>query len=204
VQQLRADAEANAIDAAVWAEDLRAIESAVQVCRRIFGSMLGFARPSDKLGQANLRRAIDATLAILRSSLDRSGIRSEIDVPDNLPGIRGGQGDLEQLFLNLVTNARDAMPDGGVLRIHASPTPGGVEVLVQDTGRGMPPEVLGRIYEPFFTTKDSGSGLGLTICRSLIWTMQGELTLESAPGAGTTARIHLGAIDAVIDARVGV
>ena len=204
VQQLRLDAATGAADPAVWAEDLRAIESAVQVCRRIFGNMLGFARPSDKLGQANLRRAIEATLAILRSSLERQGVTVEVDVPDDLPAVRGGQGDLEQLFLNLVTNARDAMPDGGQLLLGARPRSGGVEVTVADTGKGIPPEILGRIYEPFFTTKSHGSGLGLTICRSLIWTMQGELKVDSAPGAGTTAHIRLETMDSVSDARVGV
>jgi signal transduction histidine kinase len=127
-----------------------------------------------------------------------------VDVPDDLPAVRGGQGDLEQLFLNLVTNARDAMSEGGVLRIGAGARAGGVDVTVQDTGRGIPPEILSRIYEPFFTTKASGSGLGLTICRSLIWTMQGELKVDSAQGAGTTARIRLEAMDAVVDTRVGV
>jgi signal transduction histidine kinase len=204
VQQLRVDAETGAVNPQVWADDLREIESAVQVCRRIFGNMLGFARTSDKLGQANLRRAIETTVAILRSSLDRAGVRVEIDVADELPVIRGGQGDLEQLFLNLITNARDAMADGGLLRVTAKAIPPGVEVLVQDTGRGIPSEILDQIYEPFFTTKVTGSGLGLTICRSLIWTMQGELTLESVPGTGTTARLQLGSIDRTSDVRLGV
>ena len=204
VQQLRADAEDGAVNPSVWADDLREIESAVQVCRRIFGNMLGFARTSDKLGQANLRRAIETTVAILRSSLDRGGVRVEIDVADDLPVIRGGQGDLEQLFLNLITNARDAMVDGGLLRVTARPIPQGVEVLVQDTGSGIPSEILNQIYEPFFTTKVTGSGLGLTICRSLLWTMQGELKLESVPGIGTTARLQLGSVDRPVDARLGV
>ena len=201
VQQLRADAAAGSVDPATWSEDLAQIESAVQVCRRIFGNMLGFARHSaDRLGQANLRRAIESTFAILRSSLERTGIGVVVDVPDDLPIVRGGQGDLEQLFLNLVTNARDAMPDGGTLSVTARPTPAGVQVLVQDTGSGIPSEVLSRVYEPFFTTKSSGNGLGLTICRSLIWTMQGELKIDSTPGSGTTARVHLSTIDAVVDA----
>jgi signal transduction histidine kinase len=204
VQQLRADAAAGAIDRDAWSEDLAQIESAVQVCRRIFGNMLGFARHSaDRLGQANLRRAIESTFAILRSSLERGGIAVSIDVPDDLPIVKGGQGDLEQLFLNLVTNARDAMPDGGMLSITAQPTATGVQVVVQDTGFGIPADVLGRVYEPFFTTKNSGNGLGLTICRSLIWTMQGELKIDSTPDIGTTARVHLAAIeqlDAALDA----
>jgi two-component system, NtrC family, sensor kinase len=204
VQQLLVDAESGAINPVVWADDLREIEAAVQVCRRIFGNMLGFARTSDKLGQANLRRAIETTVAILRSSLDRAGVRVEIDVSDDLPVIRGGQGDLEQLFLNLITNARDAMADGGLLTIAARPMPHGVEVLVQDTGGGIPPEILNQIYEPFFTTKATGSGLGLTICRSLLWTMQGELKLESDPGIGTTARLQLGSIDRAVGARLSV
>jgi len=78
--------------------------------------------------------------------------------------------------------------------------PEDVEVVVQDTGIGMAPETLTRIYEPFFTTKANGNGLGLSICRSIVWSMQGDLKVESAPGKGTTARIRLqqvGASDAV-------
>jgi signal transduction histidine kinase len=96
------------------------------------------------------------------------------------------------------------MADGGLLTVTARAIPQGVEVLVQDTGSGIPSEILNQIYEPFFTTKVTGSGLGLTICRSLLWTMQGELKLESVPGNGTTARLQLGSIDRAVDARLGV
>jgi signal transduction histidine kinase len=202
VQQLRVEAEAGDVNSALLAEDLGQIELAVQVCRRIFGNMLGYARyPADKLGQANVRRAVEATVAILRASFERAGINFEQHIPDDLPVVRGGQGDLEQLFLNLMSNARDAMPHGGIMRVIARVRPDDVEVVVQDTGIGMAPETLTRIYEPFFTTKANGNGLGLSICRSIVWTMQGDLKVESAQGQGTTARVRLqpvGSADAVV------
>jgi two-component system, NtrC family, sensor kinase len=204
VQQLRLEAESGEVNGALWAEDLGQIELAVQVCRRIFGNMLGFARYSaDKLGQANVRRAVEGTIAILRASFERAGVAVEQHIPDDLPVVRGGQGDLEQVFLNLMSNARDAMPQGGILRVVAAVGPGNVEVVVQDTGIGMPPETLTRIYEPFFTTKATGNGLGLSICRSIVWTMQGDLRVESAQGQGTTARVRLHAVGAA-DAVAGV
>ena len=136
--------------------------------------MLGFARyPADKLGQANIRRAVEATVGILRASFERAAITFEQQIPDDLPVVRGGQGDLEQLFLNLMSNARDAMPAGGSMRVIAHVRPDDVEVVVQDSGIGMAPETLLRIYEPFFTTKANGNGLGLSICRSIVWSMQG-------------------------------
>jgi two-component system, NtrC family, sensor kinase len=106
VQQLRLEAESGEVNGALWAEDLGQIELAVQVCRRIFGNMLGFARYSaDKLGQANVRGAVEGTLAILRASFERAGVAVEQHIPDDLPVVRGGQGDLEQVFLNLMSNA---------------------------------------------------------------------------------------------------
>jgi signal transduction histidine kinase len=95
------------------------------------------------------------------------------------------------------------MPQGGTLRVVAAVGPDDVEVVVQDTGIGMPPETLTRIYEPFFTTKATGNGLGLSICRSIVWTMQGDLKVESAQGQGTTARVRLHAVGSA-DAVAGV
>jgi signal transduction histidine kinase len=179
-----------------FAEDLASIERSIQICRRIFGGMLGFARGAGrKVGQGNVRRAIEGTLAILEDGMARRGIAVEVDVSDTLPPIRGGQGDLEQLFLNLSTNARDAMPSGGKLSVSARPSGSHVEVLIRDTGIGIPAEHLERIHEPFFTTKTEGYGLGLSICRSIIWEMRGTLDLQSTPESGTAVRVLLPTAD---------
>lgn len=196
VQQMLADVRAGRLDAKVLEEDLAHVERSLQICRRIFGGMLSLARGGRRVGQGNLRRAIEGTLAILEDGMQRRGIRVEVDVPDELPPIRGGQGDLEQLFLNLSTNARDAMPTGGALSVAARPLGDHVEVLIRDTGCGIAEEHLARINEPFFTTKEEGNGLGLAICRSIVWEMRGRMELESRAMEGTKVRVLLPTVDA--------
>jgi signal transduction histidine kinase len=193
VQQLRHELQSGQIVVETWAADLEQIESGVQVGRRIFGNLLGFARDSSgKVGHANLRRAVDAAMSILGGAMSRSGIQIDVDIAGDLPLLRGKQGDLEQLLLNFSTNARDAMPNGGVLRIAARPLESGVEVEVRDNGCGIPREDLDKLYEPFFTTKANGNGLGLSICRSIVWSLRGRLDVESdGPGKGTVIRFWL-------------
>jgi signal transduction histidine kinase len=118
-----------------------------------------------------------------------------VSVASDLPRVRGAQSDVDQVLLNLVTNARDALPDGGALRIEARATDGRVRVIVEDTGAGIPEEDLPRIFEPFFTTKPHGSGLGLAVCRSIVWGMRGRLDLRSRPGEGTRVELDLPADD---------
>jgi signal transduction histidine kinase len=197
VQQMAADLQSNRAEPRVLLEDLRQVEQSVQTCRRIFGGMLGLARGSaEKIGYGYVTRAMQAIVAILKDSIERQRIRLELGLGEELPAIRGRQGDLEQLFLNLVTNARDAMPRGGDLAIHGRRANGMVEITIRDTGLGIPAEHLGRIHEPFFTTKPNGNGLGLSICRSILWDMSGRLTINSREGEGTEVRVLLPVADA--------
>jgi two-component system, NtrC family, sensor kinase len=192
VQQMLADVRSGRADPDVLAEDLQQIEQSLQTCRRIFGGMLTLARgAAHRVGQGDVHRAIECTLAILEDSLKRQGVRLSVDFPKVLPLISGGQGDLEQLFLNLLANARDAMPAGGLLSVRALRSEDKMEVVIQDTGCGIAPEHLSQIEEPFFTTKHDGRGLGLSICRSIIWEMQGDLKISSQQGVGTEVRVLL-------------
>ena len=196
VQQMLADLEAGRVEPEVLKEDLRSVERSVQVCRRIFGGMLSLGRENArKTGQCDARRAIESALTVLQDGMKRRGIRLELDLPRHLPMIKGGQGDLEQLFLNLATNARDAMGSDGVLRIRARRAGDGLEMVVEDTGSGILPELMSRIQEPFFSTKPHGSGLGLSICRSIVWEIGGELRFESEPGRGTRVTITAPVVD---------
>jgi signal transduction histidine kinase len=124
-------------------------------------------------------------------SLGGKKIEVRTEFAPGLPRIFLRRGDMEQLFLNLVYNARDAMPGGGVLTLRCRPDEDGVAVEIVDTGVGMSEETRARVFEPFFTTKESGSGLGLDICRSIAWDYDGSIQLESAPGRGTTVRVRL-------------
>jgi two-component system NtrC family sensor kinase len=144
------------------------------------------ARPS-RHGQ--VRRAIETASAILKYGMSRSAIDLQVDVPDEVPEVACSQSDLEQVFLNLLTNAREATPHGGRIMVTARPADRAVEISIADTGCGIPADNLPRVLEPFFTTKPHGSGLGLSICRSVLWEVDGSLTIQSEPGNGT--RVHV-------------
>ena len=123
------------------------------------------------------------------------GDRVALEIELSAPGlaIRTNRAALEMALLNLAGNARDAMPDGGKLRIAARPADhdGAVEVSVCDSGTGMPETVAARALDPFFTTKDvgKGTGLGLAQVHSLMLQSQGSIEIESAAGEGTTIRL---------------
>jgi signal transduction histidine kinase len=192
VQQLRDDLKEGLLDATLFAEDLAQIERSIQVCRRIFGGMLNIARGHTRdRSTVSLRQAADSALAIHREGLQQRGVRVIIDIPHDLPRLSGAQADVDQLLLNLVSNARDATRPGDQLAIRASSDGTAIELVVDDTGCGMPKEHLARIQEPFFTTKADGHGLGLAICRSIVAEMRGQFQVESTPGVGTRARAIL-------------
>jgi signal transduction histidine kinase len=192
VQQAREDLREGRVEPEALARDLDRVHDALQLCRRVFGGMLSFARTAARTSsEADVRRAVQSALAILEDGLEARGIRVVLEVPGDLPPVRGGQSDLDRVFFNLINNAREAVPAGGRLTVRARTEGRGVEILVEDTGRGIPPEDLPRVLEPFFTTKPEGNGLGLSICRSLVWQMGGDMTIESEVGRGTRVRIRV-------------
>lgn len=193
LQQIQADARDGRVDPAVLCGDLDQIETSLQVCRRIFSGMLSLARGSARPSRrAPVYPALDASLTILQDGLRHRGIDLAVDVPDDLPEVAGARSDLEQVFLNLISNAREAMPQGGRLSIAARRAGAGrLEIAIEDTGHGIPPENLPRVEEPFFTTKPQGTGLGLPICRSIVWEMGGRMEIKSESGRGTRVTITL-------------
>jgi signal transduction histidine kinase len=192
VQQILAEVQLNRLEGDTLARDLQQIEQSIQTCRRIFSGMLALARGASQGSlQANVRRALESTLAVLRDGLERQGIQLNVELGTVVPNIQAAQGDLEQLFLNLATNARDAMPTGGVLSIKTANVGDNISILIEDTGCGIPPDVMSHIHEPFFTTKPNGNGLGLSICRSIIGNVGGRIEIESQAGAGTQVTVFL-------------
>jgi signal transduction histidine kinase len=190
VQQMHEDLRSGTFDQAVYLQDLEQVQKSLQVCRRIFGGMLSFAKGGARRTRpGHVSPALETSLAVLKDGMSRRGIAVIVDAPDDLPAVACGQSDLEQVFLNLLTNAREASVDGGTVSVRVRPGPEGVTITVADTGQGIAPDDLPRIFEPFFTTKATGSGLGLSICRSILWEVRGTLDLESEPGRGT--RVHL-------------
>jgi signal transduction histidine kinase len=192
IQQMRADLRSGMFTPEVFADDLEHVQKSLQVCRRIFGGMLTFSRnAARRSGYGQVRRAIDTASAILKYGMGRSGIELQVTTPEDLPEVACSQSDLEQLFLNLLTNAREATPHGGRIAVTAGASDATVEISIADTGAGIPAENLTRVLEPFFTTKPQGSGLGLSICRSVLWEVDGTLTITSEPGLGTTVQVFV-------------
>jgi len=190
VQQLQVDVRGGTLAPAVIAEDLAHVQKALQVCRRIFGGMLTFSRNAARRGgYGQVRRAVDTATAILKYGMSRSAIELQVNIPDDVPEVACSQTDLEQVFLNLLTNAREATPHGGRIAVTARTGDGAVEISIVDTGCGIPAEDMARVLEPFFTTKPHGNGLGLAICRSVLWEVDGTLTIHSETGRGTEVRV---------------
>jgi signal transduction histidine kinase len=191
-QQAREELQAGTFDREVLITDLQQIEQSAQICQRIFDGMLQLARSGVRPPErAPLARILQGALGILASRMRRAGVALEVRLPDDLPDVNASHGGLEQLFLNLLTNALDAMPAGGRLRVAARPAGDRIEVKVADNGTGIAADQLKRIHEPFYTTKDDGFGLGLAICRSILWESDGDMKVESAPGRGTTVTVVL-------------
>jgi signal transduction histidine kinase len=123
-------------------------------------------------------------------------VELELDLPRDLPEVRVDPMQLEQALLELVSNALDAMPRGGRLRLGAQamnggPADGEIVIEVSDTGAGIPANVLQSVCEPFFTTRQDGTGLGLAIAKRYVEQNGGRLEIESSPGSGTTVRVRL-------------
>lgn len=134
---------------------------------------------------------VEETLQLTRTAAQGGGIRRLVRLEATSTRIDGPAGDLVQVLLNLIRNALDAVQSGGLLTVQTRDHRGGVEIRVTDDGEGIPPEVLPRIFDAFFTTKSEGTGLGLAICRRLVELHGGQIDADSAQGAGTTFRVWL-------------
>jgi two-component system NtrC family sensor kinase len=169
----------------------------------IVNSLLNFSRTSPtEFTEVDLNRVIRDTLSLLEHQFDKGGIRLELALEENLPPIKGNYGKLQQVFLNLFLNARDAMEEGGVLRVRTAASSGSAVVDVADTGKGIPREALSRIYDPFFTTKAAkkGTGLGLSVTYGIVREHGGTIEVESLPGAGTCFHLDFPAVGKPVNA----
>lgn len=159
----------------------------------IVNSLLNFSRtsPTDFV-DLDLNRVIRETASLVEHQFEKAGVRTNLQFADDLPLIRGNAGKLQQVFLNLFINARDAMSAGGVLSVRTWVENGFSHVEIADTGHGIEPENLARIYDPFFTTKGpkKGTGLGLSISYGIIQEHNGIIEVDSAVGRGTRFRLE--------------
>ena len=153
---------------------------------------LRFARlPKPQPVRVDVNEALRDLLDFVRAELVAGGVQLEQQLAPGIPEVLVDLGQLRQLLLNLVRNAREAMPAGGALRVSTSLADGFVAIEVKDAGPGIPPERLQRIFDPFFTTKERGTGLGLAVAQEIAQEHGGQLTCQSAPGKGTTFALRL-------------
>ncbi len=159
----------------------------------IVNSLLNFSRtsPTDYT-ELSLNRVIKETASLVDHQFQKTGVETLLNLADELPSIRGNAGKLQQVFLNLFINARDAMPTGGALNVRTWAENGFAHVEVADTGQGIAAENLARIYDPFFSTKGpkKGTGLGLSITYGIVQEHNAIIEVESEPGRGTRFRLE--------------
>ncbi|HXU88232.1 MAG TPA: PAS domain S-box protein [Methylomirabilota bacterium] len=176
-------------------EDLHVLYRNIQRVAAIAKGVLTFARHApDDTGLVDLNSVVDETLLLLGKPLAKDGVRATVSLDPRLAPVWGNANSLQQVLTNLLLNARDAMPRGGEVRIQTAvppERPGCVRLVIADTGDGMTPEALTKIWEPFYTTKPSGTGLGLSVTQRIIREHDGAVDVQSIPGHGTTFTITL-------------
>jgi signal transduction histidine kinase len=180
------------IDADQALQHVDVIATEIKRLDEVVQGFLKFTRPDDlKLQPVALTPLIDEVLRIVRAEADRTGVELMVEC-DHAPDVNGDPAMLRQAFLNLALNACQAMPNGGTLRITGEAARGRqVKISFADTGVGIAPEHLKRIFDLYFTTREKGSGIGLSMVYRIIQMHDGEIEVQSTPGAGTTFTILL-------------
>ncbi len=183
-------------------ETLKIIEEEGLRCKKIVENLLTFARAPERTeNAADLNPLLEKTLAVVKNTLLTKKIRLESQFSPNLPIAAGDPQELQQVFINLINNARDAMKGGGVLKVETKPAPDGKRVAIEfsDTGNGIPREAQTKIFDPFFTTKKTGegTGLGLSMSHGIITKFGGNIIFTTFPAEeypekhGTTFTVYL-------------
>ncbi|MBI4563054.1 MAG: PAS domain-containing protein [Candidatus Rokubacteria bacterium] len=189
IELMLMEAESENLPAEVRA-DLQVLHRHAQRVARIAQGLLSFARQSPaEHGPVGLNRVVEETLLLVEEQMAKEGIRVSTKLGTSLPPLLGDANALQQVVLNLLTNSREAMAGGGEIRIETGPAPGRpgrVRLLLADTGPGIPPEALPKIFDPFYTTKIEGTGLGLSVSYGIVRDHQGTVDVQSEPGRGTT------------------
>lgn len=163
----------------------------------IVNNLLNFSRTgSSEPANVDVNQVVEETLSLVAHPLKASRIQVVKQLGESLPAVRGSANRLQQVFLNLFLNARDAMPSGGLLEIRTGAHDGSVEIEIADTGAGIPRELINRIFDPFFTTKATGrgTGLGLSVSYGIIKEHAGKIDVRSMPGKGTSFHVEFPAV----------
>ena len=174
-------------------EHVEIIKDEIRRLDEVVQGFLKFTRPEDlRLQPVSVAGLFDEILPLLMPEADKNHVKVVVEAPASLPSVNGDAAMLRQAFVNLAINACQAMPQGGTLRLVCAPASRErLEVRFEDTGIGIPPEHLGKIFDLYFTTKDHGTGIGLSMVYRIIQMHDGEVEVQSTPGHGTTFRILL-------------
>jgi signal transduction histidine kinase len=174
-------------------EHVEIIESEIRRLDEVVQGFLKFTRPEDlRLQPVRVASLFEEILPIVETEATKNGVKVATDFAVSTPNVNGDSSMLRQAFLNLAINACQAMPQGGSLRLVAGPASRQrVEIKIEDTGVGIKPEHLSRIFDLYFTTKERGTGIGLSMVYRIIQMHDGEVEVQSTPGRGTTFRVLL-------------
>jgi signal transduction histidine kinase len=180
-------------------EDLDVIVAQIdRISRMIRAALDPFRQREPERASTDPRAVTDALRPLLQHFARSRGVALDVSMPRDLPPVLVDPGHLQQVMINLLTNAIEATPSGGRVAVTAAPAVAdderpGVAIVVRDTGSGIPLDVLPKIFDPFFSTKPArdGSGLGLSICRDLVRSNGSDIQVTSAPGSGTTFTVWL-------------
>ena len=178
--------------------DLELVLREARRAREVVRRLLDFSRPGEGFRvRSDANDMVSDVVALVQHLAHTNGVELQVELGDDLPWIQADQGQIKQVLLNLIHNALQAMPRGGILNIQtrAQNKDGQdwVIIRVEDTGEGIPPENMGRIFEPFFTTRPlgKGTGLGLAVSFGIIQDHEGILDVESTTGEGSVFTIWL-------------
>jgi signal transduction histidine kinase len=154
--------------------------------------MLDFYRPGvSKPEKVELKALLDYIVNLTRKQLTERGIAIAVDMPPELPPVVAVSSQIQQVFINIILNSYDAMPAGGEIHVTGRSAPGGIEMLFRDNGPGVPRDQLMSVFEPFFSTKEGGTGLGLTVSYNIIAAHGGSLEVLADQETGACFRVFL-------------
>jgi PAS domain S-box-containing protein len=158
----------------------------------IITQFLRAIRPSSpRMAPARVEKILEETLRLAGAEVENRNIGIELTIPADLPKVRVDRDQMKQVFFNILRNSIQAMPDGGRLRVGVSSTEQFMAISFQDTGSGIKPEEMGRIFDPYYTTKQGGTGLGLMVVQRIVQEHGGQLDIISKPGVGTIFTVLL-------------
>ncbi len=179
-------------------EDFRIIRKEIDRLNEIVVRFLTFARPEEpQLQSVNLYRLVIDTLNLLMTTIKNNGIQLEVSLSPDLPPVMGDSKQLEQVLLNLLLNAIEAMPNGGTLGVRSTVKADSEtleefsQLVIRDTGPGIQEEDRAHLFDPFFTTKEGGTGLGLSIAYAIVQKHNGQIAVESEVGKGSSFLLSL-------------